>query len=337
MVFLSLLQQEESDMNAESKIFVAGSKGLVGSALVRALRARGYDNLLLPEFEQLDLTCQSSVATFFAIERPEYVILAAAKVGGILANNSYPAEFIQINLSIQNNVIHSAWRSGVKRLLFLGSSCIYPRLAPQPMKEEYLLTGLLEPTNEPYAIAKIAGIKMCEAYNRQYGTEFIAVMPTNLYGPGDNFHPEQSHVLPALIRRFHEAKNAGTAEVVVWGSGAPRRELLYVDDMAAGCLHLLQLPTAELSPELLSYPKPCFVNLGTGIDASIAEIATLVSEVTGFGGAIRFDTTKPDGTPQKLQDVSRMAALGWGAKVSLREGIEKTYQWFLDNVHSFRK
>lgn len=324
-------------MNQGSKIFVAGSKGLVGSALVRALRSSGYENLLLPEIEELDLTSQAAVADFFVQEQPEYVILAAAKVGGIHANNSYPAEFIHVNLSIQNNVIHSAWRNGVKRLLFLGSSCIYPRLAPQPMKEEYLLTGLLEPTNEPYAIAKIAGIKMCEAYNRQYGTEFIAVMPTNLYGPGDNFHPENSHVLPALIRRFHEAKEAAAPEVVVWGSGTPRRELLYVDDMAAGSLHLLQMATADLQPELLNYPQPCFVNLGTGVDASIAEIARIVHDVTGFRGEIRFDTSKPDGTPQKLQDVSRMAALGWRAKISLPEGVEKTYRWFLENMNSFRK
>lgn len=324
-------------MDREAKIFVAGSKGLVGSALVRALSSEGYANLLTPEFVQLDLSCQRSVADFFARERPDYVILAAAKVGGIHANNSFPAEFIYNNLAIQNNVIHNAWRSGVKRLLFLGSSCIYPRLAPQPMKEEALLTGLLEPTNEPYAIAKIAGIKMCEAYNRQYGTEFIAVMPTNLYGPGDNFHPENSHVLPALIRRFHEAKEAGLPEVVVWGSGRPRRELLYVDDMAAGSLHLLQLPTARLQPELLSYPKPCFVNLGTGIDASIAELAAIVKDVTRFPGEIRFDSSKPDGTPQKLQDVSRIAALGWQAKVSLRDGVERTYHWFIENIDSFRK
>lgn len=324
-------------MNKESKIFVAGSKGLVGSALVRALKSRGYDNLLLPESNQLDLTVQAAVADFFAKECPEYVILAAARVGGILANNSYPAEFIYSNLSIQNNVIHYAWRSGVKRLLFLGSSCIYPRLAPQPMKEESLLTGLLEPTNEPYAIAKIAGIKMCEAYNRQYGTEFIAVMPTNLYGPGDNFHPENSHVLPALIRRFHEAKEANLAEVVVWGTGTPRRELLYVDDMADGSLHLLKMPTADLKPELLNYPQPCFVNLGTGVDASIADIARIVRQVTGFSGNISFDTSKPDGTPQKLQDVSRMADLGWRAKVPLAEGIDKTYKWFLENIDTFRK
>lgn len=324
-------------MKLSAKIFVAGSRGLVGSALVRALRSTGYANLLLPEIDQLDLTSQQSVATFFELERPEYVILAAARVGGIQANSSFPAEFIYQNLAIQNNVIHQAWLSGVKRLLFLGSSCIYPRLAPQPLKEEYLLTGLLEPTNEPYAIAKIAGIKMCEAYNRQYGTEFIAVMPTNLYGPGDNFHPEHSHVLPALIRRFHEAKESGANQVTVWGSGLPRRELLYVDDMAAGALFLLQLDTAALQPELLSYPKPCFVNLGTGVDASIAEIATLVREVTGFTGGIVFDRSKPDGTPQKLQDVSRMHGLGWRAQTVLRAGIEETYRWFLANGDNFRK
>lgn len=324
-------------MNITSKIFVAGSNGLVGSALVRALKGAGYDNLLTPEIGQLDLTCQSDVDLFFLEQSPEFVILAAAKVGGIYANNSYPAEFIHINLAIQNNVIHSAWKSGVKRLLFLGSSCIYPRLAPQPMKEEFLLTGTLEPTNEPYAIAKIAGIKMCESYNRQYGTEFIAVMPTNLYGPGDNFHPEESHVLPALIRRFHEAKMSAATEVVVWGSGKPRRELLYVDDMAAGSLYFMTLPSSQLKPELLSYPKPCFLNLGTGVDASIAEIAGIVKNVTGFEGKIVFDSSKPDGTPQKLQDVSRATALGWTAKVSLQEGVEKTYAWFLENIDRFRK
>lgn len=324
-------------MNITSKIFIAGSNGLVGSALVRALKGAGYDNLLTPEIGQLDLTCQSDVDSFFQEQSPEFVILAAAKVGGIYANNSYPAEFIHINLAIQNNVIHSAWKSGVKRLLFLGSSCIYPRLAPQPMKEESLLTGTLEPTNEPYAIAKIAGIKMCESYNRQYGTEFIAVMPTNLYGPGDNFHPEESHVLPALIRRFHEAKMSAATEVVVWGSGKPRRELLYVDDMAAGSLYFMTLPSSQLKPELLSYPKPCFLNLGTGVDASIAEIAGIVKSVTGFKGQIVFDSSKPDGTPQKLQDVSRATALGWSAKVSLHEGVEKTYAWFLENIDRFRK
>ncbi len=323
-------------MEKRAKIFVAGSGGLVGSAIVRALEGAGYTNLLLPEIDQLDLTSQEAVAAFFKRERPEYIFLAAAKVGGIHANNSFPAEFIHINLMIQNNVIHHAWLNGAKRLLFLGSSCIYPRLAPQPMKEEHLLTGLLEPTNESYAIAKIAGIKMCEAYNRQYGTQFIAAMPTNLYGPGDNFHPENSHVLPALIRRFHEAREQGLDEVVVWGSGAPRRELLYVDDMAAGCLHLMQLEDQLLIPELLSYPKPCFVNLGTGLDASIRELAETVREVTGFSGSIEFDRSKPDGTPQKLQNVTRMKALGWEAGTALREGIIKTYEWFINNQDSFR-
>jgi len=324
-------------MKPESKIFVAGSKGLVGSALVRRLRAEGFTNLLLPEIDELDLCSQRDVSEFFKSEKPEYVLLAAAKVGGIHANNTYPAEFIHINLAIQSNVIHESWRSGVKRLLFLGSSCIYPRLAPQPMKEEHLLTGLLEPTNEPYAIAKIAGIKMCESYNRQYGTEFIAVMPTNLYGPGDNFHPDNSHVLPALIRRFHEAKVNGAKEVVVWGTGTPRRELLYVDDMAAGSVYLLGLSTVKISPELLNYPKPCFVNLGTGVDLTIRELAETVAAVVGYMGGIAFDCSKPDGTPRKLQDVSRMTTLGWQAKTSLREGLERTYAWFLENMDNYRK
>jgi GDP-L-fucose synthase len=274
------------------------------------------------------------VAAFFAAERPEYVILAAAKVGGIHANNTFPAEFIYLNLTIQNNVIHHAWLYGVKRLLFLGSSCIYPKLAPQPMIEEYLLTGLLEPTNEPYALAKIAGIKMCEAYNRQYGTKFIAVMPTNLYGPGDNFHPENSHVLPALIRRFHEAIILGLPEVVVWGTGTPRRELLYVDDMADGSIFLMEQPDEAIAPELLSYPRPCFVNMGTGVDVTIRELAETVKLVTGFEGSLVFDPAKPDGTPRKLEDVSRLKVLGWQAKVPLEEGIRKTYEWYRENVRS---
>lgn len=346
-------------MEKNAKIFVAGSKGLVCSALVRQLTSRGYTNLLLPEISELDLTCQQDVADFFAKEKPEYVFLAAAKVGGIHANNTYPAEFIYLNLAIQNNVIHQSYLHGVKRLLFLGSSCIYPQLAPQPMKEEYLLTGLLEPTNEPYALAKIAGIKMCESYNRQYGTKFIAVMPTNLYGPGDNFHPENSHVLPALIRRFHEAKVKQEARrkelgvkskeqrslttsplthdsspgdsVVIWGSGTPRRELLYVDDMAGGCMHLMELSDQHIAPELLSYPKPCFVNLGTGEDVTIRELAETVRAVVGFSGSLVFDATKPDGTPRKLQDVSRMHRLGWKHSVSLEQGIRNTYEWFVEN------
>jgi len=319
-------------MNKDARIFVAGSKGLVGSALVRQLRSQGYTNLLLPEKSTLDLTNQRAVADFFQTEKPDYVFLAAAKVGGINANNTYPADFIYINLMIQSNVVHHSWLNGVKRLLVLGSSCIYPKHAPQPMKEEHLLTGLLEPTNEPYAIAKIAGIKMCESYNRQYDTKFIAVMPTNLYGPGDNFHPENSHVLPALIRRFHEAKEQNASEVVVWGSGTPRRELLYVDDMAAGCLFVMELPDDQIARELLSYPKPCFVNLGTGQDVTIRELAEIVRKVVGFPGELVFDASKPDGTPRKLQDVSLMHGMGWRHKVELEEGIRRTYQWYVENI-----
>lgn len=319
-------------MDKNARIFLAGSRGLVGSALLNCLRVDGYTNLLTPEIDELDLTDQRAVAAFFEAEKPEYVMLAAAKVGGIHANNTYPAEFIHLNLQIQGNVIHNSWVHGVKRLLFLGSSCIYPKFAPQPMKEEHLLTGLLEPTNEPYAIAKIAGIKMCESYNRQYGTKFIAVMPTNLYGPGDNFHPDNSHVMPALIRRFHEAKVQGLPEVVVWGSGAPRREFLYVDDMARGCLHLMELADESVAPELLSYPKPCFVNLGTGEDVTIGELAELVRAVVGYQGDLVFDPSKPDGTPRKLQDVSRMHALGWRHAVSLERGVAATYQWYLQDL-----
>ena len=323
-------------MEKNSKIFIAGSNGLVGSAIVRRLHAGGYTNLLTPEIDELDLTDARAVADFFAAEKPEYVILAAAKVGGIHANNTFPADFIHNNLTIQDNVIHQAFLSGVKRLLFLGSSCIYPKLAPQPMREEHLLSGLLEPTNEPYAIAKIAGIKMCESYNRQYGTKFVAVMPTNLYGPGDNFHPENSHVLPALIRRFHEAKCKGKSEVVVWGTGTPMRELLYVDDMADGSVFVMELDDATLAEKLLNYPEPCFVNLGTGVDVTIRELAEAVKAVVGFDGELVFDTTKPDGTLRKLLDVSRMKSLGWEAKVSLRNGLEKTYEWFLKHQDDFR-
>ena len=321
-------------MDKNARIFLAGSRGLVGSALLRQLNLGGYTNLLTPEIDELDLTDQHAVAAFFASEKPEYVMLAAAKVGGIHANNTYPAEFIHINLAIQGNVIHNSWLHGVKRLLFLGSSCIYPKLAPQPMREEHLLTGLLEPTNEPYAIAKIAGIKMCESYNRQYGTKFIAVMPTNLYGPGDNFHPENSHVMPALIRRFHEAKMQDAPEVVVWGSGTPRREFLYVDDMARGCMHFIELSDKKIAPELLSYPKPCFVNLGTGEDVTICELAETVSAVVGYKGKLVFDATKPDGTLRKLEDVSRAHDLGWRHSVDLEQGISNTYQWFLASQRS---
>lgn len=310
--------------NLSAKIYIAGHRGLVGSALVRRLTASGYTNLVFRSSAELDLTRQAEVEAFFAAEKPEYVFLAAAKVGGIQANNSYPAEFIYSNLAIQNNIIHAAWQNRVKRLLFLGSSCIYPRSCPQPMREEYLLTGQLEPTNEPYAVAKIAGIKMCEAYNRQYGTQFIAVMPTNLYGPGDNFDLQTSHVLPALLRKFNEAIASKQSEVTVWGTGTPRREFLYVDDMAAGCLHIMNLSEQTIKDELLSYPKPCFVNLGSGDDITIADLAALVARITGYNGRIVFDTSKPDGTPRKLLDVSRSRALGWSAAVSLEEGIRRT-------------
>ncbi len=330
-------------MKKKSKIFVAGAKGLVGSAIVRRLKADGYSNLLTPESSELDLTDQKAVAAFFTAQQPEYVFLAAAKVGGIHANNSYPAEFIHVNLVIQNNVIDQAYRCGVKRLLFLGSSCIYPKNAVQPMSEEVLLTGPLEPTNEPYALAKIAGLKMCEAYNRQYGTQFVAVMPTNLYGPGDNFHPENAHVLPALIRRFHEARlgqsdpSQNKDKVIVWGTGTPMREFLYVDDMADGCVFVMELDDVTLGREMLIYPKPCFVNLGTGVDVTIRELAEIVKEVVGYQGILEFDTSKPDGTMRKLLDVTRARALGWQAKVSLKEGLEKTYRWFLENESSVRK
>ena len=330
-------------MNKNSKIFVAGSNGLVGSAIVRRLQAGGYTNLLTPEIDEIDLTDQKSVAAFFAAEKPEYVILAAAKVGGIHANNTYPADFIYLNLAIQNNVIHQAYLHGVKRLLFLGSSCIYPKESSQPMGEDALLTGLLEPTNEPYALAKIAGLKMCESYNRQYGTQFVAVMPTNLYGPGDNFHPENSHVLPALIRRFHEAKGLSphgdcppSDTVTIWGTGTPMREFLYVDDMADGCVFVMELDDVTLSDALLNYPEPCFLNLGTGVDVTIRELAETVKDVVGYEGGLSFDATKPDGTMRKLLNVSRAKQMGWEANVSLREGIEKTYQWFLENQESFR-
>lgn len=317
-------------METDSRIFVAGARGLAGSALVRQLRARGYGQLLLPGRGELDLADQQAVRKFFAEQRPEYVFLAAAKVGGILANNTYPAEFIYSNLMIQTTVIHQAYLSGVKRLLFLGSSCIYPKLAAQPMGEEALLSGRLEPTNEPYAIAKIAGLKMCEAYNRQFGTRFLAVMPTNLYGPGDNFHPENSHVLPALLRRVHEAKLANAPEVVIWGTGTPLREFLYVDDMAAGCLHIMTLPDAVIDREFCSYPRPNFVNLGSGNEVGIRELAEVIREVVGYGGRLVFDRSKPDGTPRKLLDGTRLRALGWRPEVPLRAGIEQAYRWFLE-------
>ncbi|MHC1697478.1 MAG: GDP-L-fucose synthase family protein [Geobacteraceae bacterium] len=321
-------------MDKGAKIFIAGHRGLVGSAIVRKLRAEGYSNLVLRTSKELDLRDPAAVAAFFAEQRPEYVFLAAAKVGGIVANNSYPADFIYDNLMIQSNVIHQAYLSGVQRLLFLGSSCIYPKLAPQPLKEDYLLTGPLEPTNDAYAVAKIAGITMCRAYNRQHGTRFLAAMPTNLYGPGDNFDLEKSHVLPALIRKFHEAKSAGTATVTVWGTGTPNREFLHVDDLADACLFLMTLAEREFDSLLTSSPHspaPALINIGSGEEVTIRELALLVKEVTGFQGGLVFDSTKPDGTPRKLCDVSKLHGLGWRHKTRLEEGVRSTYTWYLRN------
>jgi GDP-L-fucose synthase len=300
---------------------------MVGSAIVRELRARGELGLVTRTHAQLDLTSQSAVRDFLSAERPERVVLAAAKVGGIHANNTYPAQFIYENLMMEANIIHESWRAGVRELLFLGSSCIYPRLAPQPMREESLLTGTLERTNEPYAIAKIAGIKLCESYNRQYGTDYRSVMPTNLYGPGDNYHPENSHVIPALIRRFHEAKEAGAEKVVIWGTGTARREFLYVDDMAAACVHVMALDRAVY--EAHTQPMLSHINVGTGDDLSIRELAEMVAEVIGFTGRIEQDPSKPDGTPRKLMDVSRLHSLGWKARVGLEEGLALAYRDFL--------
>ncbi len=311
-------------MKADSRIYVAGHGGLVGSAIVRRLQAGGYRNLITRTHAELDLTNQEAVHAFFRAERPEYVCLAAAKVGGIHANNTYRADFIYQNLAIQTNVIHAAYQYGVKKLLFLGSSCIYPKHAQQPMKEEHLLTGPLEPTNEPYAIAKIAGIKMCDAYNRQYGTNFMSAMPTNLYGPGDNYDLKNSHVLPALIRRMHEAKVQGAKEVVVWGSGTPKREFLYSDDVGDACVYLMEKYNASDIGE--------FVNIGVGREITIRALAELVAEVVGFSGRLTFDVSKPGGTPRKLLDVARMQALGWEAKTSFREGIRLAYEDFLRNV-----
>ncbi len=315
-------------MKKDSKIYVAGHKGLVGSALVRALETQGYTNLLLRTHEELDLLRQSDVEAFFAEEKPEYVFLSAAKVGGILANNTYPADFIYRNLVIETNIIESARINGVTKLLFLGSSCIYPKFADQPMKEEYLLTGLIEPTNEPYGLAKIAGIKLCQSYNRQYGTNFIALMPTNLYGQNDNFDLQSSHVLPALMRKMHEAKVSSAKDVTVWGTGTPKRELLHVDDLASACLFAMDNfnPTKEENEK-----GPMFVNVGTGVDVSIKELVMMIKEIVGFEGEIVWDTTKPDGAPRKLLDVSRLSSLGWNAKIQLRDGVESTYKWFLEN------
>lgn len=317
-------------MDKRAKIYVAGHRGLVGSAIVRNLRARGYDNLLLRTHAELDLTDQRATDAFFAAEKPEYVFLAAAKVGGILANNTYPAEFIRDNLAIQTNVIEAAHRNGARRLLFLGSSCIYPRDCPQPIKEEYLLTGPLEPTNRPYALAKIAGIEMCWSYNRQYGTKYLSVMPTNLYGPGDNYDLNGSHVIPALIRKFHEAKTNGAGEVVVWGTGTPRREFLYSDDMAAACVYLMAQSDAEFDDLLASFgDRAPLINIGTGEDMTIAELAQSVATVVGYDGKIVFDASKPDGTMRKLMDVSFMTQRGWKAATGMEAGLRNAYTEFL--------
>ena len=315
-------------MNKDAKIYIAGHRGLVGSALMRQLQAQGYTNIITRTHAELDLTNQTLVAEFFTTEQPEYVMLAAAKVGGIHANNTYPAEFIQENLAIQSNVIHQSSLAGVKRLLFLGSSCIYPRDCPQPIKEESLLTGPLEPTNRPYALAKIAGIEMCWSYNRQYGTQYLAVMPTNLYGPGDNYHPENSHVIPAMIRKFHEAKVNNQATVTIWGTGTPKREFLYSDDMAKACVFVMNLEDAQFQPLLAADRNdglPPLLNLGSGSDLTITELADLIKDVVGFTGEIELDRTKPDGTMRKLMDSGRLNQLGWQVQMELKEGLGRAY------------
>jgi GDP-L-fucose synthase len=313
-------------MNKSDKIYIAGHRGLVGSAIIRNLKKNGFDNLLLRTSKELNLTNQIEVNQFFENEKPDYVFLAAAKVGGILANDTYPADFIRDNLLIQTNVIDAAYRNNSKKLLFLGSSCIYPKFAPQPMKEEHLLTGELEPTNESYAIAKIAGIKMCQAYKKQYGFNAISLMPTNLYGPGDNFNLENSHVMPALIRKFHDAKIKGFDEVEVWGTGNPKREFLHVDDMADASVYLMN-----------NYDGMQFINVGVGEDVSIKELAEIVKEAVGFEGELKFDISKPDGTPRKLLDVSRLNDAGWKDTIALKDGVSAAYTWFLDNIDDFRQ
>ena len=317
-------------MNLKDKIYVAGHRGLVGSAIVRLLQSRGFSNILTRSHNELDLTSQSEVDCFFNIEKPDYVILAAAKVGGIHANNTYPAEFIYNNLMIEANVINSSYQNNVKRLLFLGSTCIYPKEADQPMREDALLKGFLEPTNEPYALAKIAGIKLCESYNRQYGTDFRSVMPTNLYGYNDNFHPENSHVIPALIQRFHKAKVNNDKEVVVWGSGNVKREFLFVDDMANASIFVLQLNKNQYNDNTSSMLS--HINIGTGTDVSIKDLANTVRDVIGYDGNIIFDKTKPDGPKRKLIDISRLSNMGWNYSVDLKEGLHKTYNWYLSQV-----
>lgn len=316
------------------KVFVAGHRGMVGSAIVRRLQALGYENILTASRDELDLLDQAAVNGWFAEHKPDQVYIAAAKVGGIHANNTYPAEFIYQNLMIEANLIHAAHQAGVQKVLFLGSSCIYPKHAEQPMREDALLTGILEPTNEPYAIAKIAGIKLCESYNRQYGRDYRSVMPTNLYGPNDNFHPENSHVIPALLRRFHEAVKAGDEEVVVWGSGKPMREFLHVDDMAAASVYVMELDQKTYA--INTEPMLSHINVGTGVDCTIRELAETVAKVTGFTGRLVFDSSKPDGAPRKLVDVGRLRKLGWTASIGLEEGLADAYRWYLWNESSVR-
>ena len=316
------------------KIYVAGHRGMLGSAIIRRLGAEDHKNIVLRTHAELDLTNQSAVNEFFDIARPDQVYLAAAKVGGIHANNTYPAEFLYQNLMIEANVINAAWKSGVQKLLFLGSSCIYPKLVNQPMPEDALLTGPLEPTNEPYAIAKIAGIKLCESYNRQYGMDYRSVMPTNLYGPGDNYHPENSHVIPALIRRFHEAKALSKPDVTIWGTGSPRREFLFVDDMAAACVYVMNLDKSIY--EAHTKPMQSHINVGYGDDVTIADLALSVSKIVGYSGEIKFDTTKPDGTLNKLMDSKRLTELGWKAQVDLKNGLKKTYADFLEHANTLK-
>lgn len=322
-----------SEANSQ-KVFVAGHRGMVGSAIVRRLETLGYSNIITASKDRLNLLDQAAVQSWFSEHKPRQVYIAAAKVGGIHANNAYPADFIYENLMIEANLIHAAHHADVQKVLFLGSSCIYPKFADQPMREDALLTGVLEPTNEPYAIAKIAGIKLCESYNRQFGRDYRSVMPTNLYGPNDNFHPENSHVIPALLRRFHEAVKAGVQEVVIWGSGKPMREFLHVDDMAAASVHVMELDSQVYANN--TEPMLSHINVGTGVDCTIRELAETIAKVTGFSGDLRFDSSKPDGTPRKLMDVTRLKALGWEASIDLESGLRNAYDWFLNNEHGVR-